>query len=54
MKNKTKAGQTYMICSMENGYTIEHLLGDTWVARSWAEVIEILTEIGAPDYKENK
>lgn len=43
------------ITALENGYKITlDIEGPTkeWVARSWAEVLELLSEIGAPDYYE--
>ena len=42
----------YEIAAVENGYVILHpgVEHKKWVARSWAEVLEILTEIGAPDF----
>ena len=45
----------YKVSATENGYIILQP-GTTykqWVARSWAEVLEILEEIGAPDFAAN-
>ena len=45
----------YLIEAASNGYTIKEspvgrVVGRVWVARSWAEVLEILQDVGAPDY----
>ena len=48
------------VSSVSNGYTIEvtryagqeFLLRENYIARSWAEVIDILKNIPAPDYAE--
>jgi len=52
--------KNYTIDSVKNGYTISlypyPVNGEAtqWVARSWKEVLEILEEIGAPDFKQDK
>jgi len=44
----------YIIVSTEDGYRVEYYYGESgmmrWIAPSWAVVIEILSEIGAPDF----
>lgn len=46
----------YTIRPTKNGYVITLYSGDgrdsEWIARSWAEVGEVLEEIGAPDFVE--
>jgi hypothetical protein len=46
----------YIIEAVENGYLINlFVLGNShgqWVAHSWKEVLEILEEIGAPDFEQ--
>ena len=58
MENETSGW--VVITSVENGYTIEihRWIGgksvslDRYVARSWAEVLELLEEVEAPDMSE--
>ena len=44
----------YAIHAVTNGYTVSKYTSggrtEEWIARSWAEVLELLAEIKAPDF----